>query len=68
MPTDPIHTITGIRLHCPVCGGGPADIPVGGEAACFDCRAVVKVTGAGDGWFGLKVSDAGGDDETAGSD
>ena len=38
MPTDPVRTVTGIRLHCPECGGGPQEVPERKAFVCFDCR------------------------------
>ena len=43
MPTDPVRTVTGIRLHCPLCKGGPHEVPEGGSFACFDCHTELVV-------------------------
>ena len=41
-----------IRIHCPNCGGGPANVPNGGVMACVDCRVEITVE-VDDGWVSI---------------
>lgn len=33
-----------VRIHCPMCGGGPQELTTGNRVTCVDCRCTMLVT------------------------